>query len=79
VPSTVVLVPAHDEAEIIVSIVRNTSTALLDVARLLVSTDNCSNNSASRAEFAGADALERFELHLRGDGYAFAQGVNHST
>ena len=37
----------------------------------MVLTDNCSNNTARRAEFAGADAQERFDLHLRGDGYAF--------
>lgn len=77
VPSTVVLMPAHDEAEIIESMVMQALQALPAGGRLLVVADNCTDDTAARAKSAGADVLERFDDHLRGKGYALAHGVNH--
>lgn len=77
VPSAVVLMPAHNEAEIIESMVSQALQALPDGARLLVVADNCSDDTASLARSAGAEVLERFDETLRGKGYALAHGVNH--
>lgn len=76
-PSTVVLMPAHDEAEIIESMVRQAMQALPAGGRLLVVADNCTDDTAARARSAGADVLERFDAQHRGKGYALAHGVDH--
>ena len=76
-PSTVVLMPAHDEAEIIESMVIQALQALPRGGRLLVVADNCTDDTAARARSAGAEVLERFDTQLRGKGYALAHGVNH--
>ncbi len=76
-PSAVVLMPAHDEAQIIESMVIQALQELPAGGRLLVVADNCTDDTAARARSAGADVLERFDDHLRGKGYALAHGVNH--
>lgn len=76
-PSTVVLMPAHDEAEIIESMVSQALQALPAGGRLLVVADNCTDDTAARARAAGAEVLERFDLQSRGKGYALAHGVSH--
>ena len=76
-PSTVVLMPAHNEAEIIDSMVTQALRALPAGAKLLVVADNCTDDTAARARVAGADVLERTDPDLRGKGYALAYGVSH--
>ena len=76
-PSTVVLMPAHNEAEIIESMVAQALRVLPAGASLLVVADNCTDDTAARARAAGAEVLERIEPHLRGKGYALAHGVSH--
>jgi cellulose synthase/poly-beta-1,6-N-acetylglucosamine synthase-like glycosyltransferase len=76
-PSIVVLMPAHDEAEIIQTTVKRALQALPPGARLLVVADNCTDETAARARSAGADVLERTDINFRGKGYALAHGVNH--
>lgn len=76
-PSTVVLMPAHNEAEIIESMVTQALRALPAGARLLVVADNCTDDTAARARVAGANVLERTDPDLRGKGYALAYGVSH--
>lgn len=76
-PSFVVLMPAHDEAEIIGSMVAKALDGLPVGARLLVVADNCTDDTAARAKAAGADVLERFDTQRRGKGYALAHGVAH--
>ncbi|MDR7092352.1 glycosyltransferase family 2 protein [Hydrogenophaga laconesensis] len=76
-PSTVVLMPAHDEAEIIESMVKQALQVLPAGGRLLLVADNCTDDTAARARSAGAEVLERFDTSLRGKGYALAHGVNH--
>lgn len=76
-PSTVVLMPAHDEAEIIESMVSQALQALPAGGQLLVVADNCTDDTADRARLAGASVIERFDTELRGKGYALAHGVNH--
>ena len=76
-PSTVVLMPAHDEAEIIEAMVSQALQALPACGQLLVVADNCTDDTADRARSAGASVIERFDTELRGKGYALAHGVNH--
>lgn len=67
-----IVVPAHDEAEVIERTVRS----LLqldwprDAFRVLVIADNCSDATASLARACGASVLERHDTSRRGKGYA---------
>lgn len=76
-PSTVVLMPAHDEAEIIESMVSQALQVLPAGGQLLVVADNCTDDTADLARAAGASVIERSDTELRGKGYALAHGVNH--
>lgn len=76
-PSIVVLMPAHDEAEIIQTTVMRAVQSLPPGARLLVVADNCTDDTAARARSAGAEVLERTDANFRGKGYALAHGVDH--
>ncbi len=76
-PSFAVLMPAHDEAEIIGSMVASVLDGLPAEARLLVVADNCTDDTAARAKDSGADVLERFDAQRRGKGYALAHGAAH--
>jgi cellulose synthase/poly-beta-1,6-N-acetylglucosamine synthase-like glycosyltransferase len=75
-----VVVPAHDEAAVIVRIVD--SLRRLDWPRerfrLLVVADNCSDRTAELARGAGAEVLERRDPAQRGKGYALALAFRHS-
>ncbi len=67
-----VIVPAHDEADLIGRAVRSLlrmdwPTAALHV---VVVADNCTDDTAALARAAGADVLERHSATLRGKGYA---------
>jgi cellulose synthase/poly-beta-1,6-N-acetylglucosamine synthase-like glycosyltransferase len=67
-----VIVPAHDEAEVIgrtVASLRRLDWPA-DLFRILVIADNCSDATAQLARAAGALALERHDLSRRGKGYA---------
>lgn len=69
-----VIVPAHNEEA---GIARTVSSLLAmdwpsSHFRVLVVADNCSDATASVARAAGAHALERQDLTLRGKGYALA-------
>jgi 1,2-diacylglycerol 3-beta-glucosyltransferase len=66
------IVPAHNEAQVIAATIAN----LLkidwprDQYRILVVADNCTDNTAAVASAAGATVLERHDPSLRGKGYA---------
>ena len=69
-----IFVPAHDEEVGIAS----TVTSLLELDyprdhfRVVVIADNCTDQTAARAEAAGATVLTRNDTQLRGKGYALA-------
>jgi 1,2-diacylglycerol 3-beta-glucosyltransferase len=67
-----IVVPAHNEAAGIADSVEN--LLAIDYPRelydVLVVADNCSDDTAARAEAAGASVLIRFDEQLRGKGYA---------
>ena len=74
-----VVVPAHDEAEVIERTVRS----LLqldwprDAFRVLVIADNCSDATAALARACGASVLERHDTSRRGKGYALEFAFEH--
>ncbi|HYM28445.1 MAG TPA: glycosyltransferase family 2 protein [Steroidobacteraceae bacterium] len=74
-----IVVPAHDEAEVIERTVRS----LLqldwprDAFRVLVIADNCSDATASLARACGAAVLERHDTSRRGKGYALEFAFEH--
>lgn len=76
-PRVAVLVPAHDEASIIVSTLGSIRAQLCEGDRLLVVADNCSDDTAALARAADAEVIERFDEQARGKGYALDFGVRH--
>lgn len=71
--STVILIPAHNEAAGITATVKGLRSVAPGV-RILVVADNCVDDTAARAEAAGAEVVERFDSAQRGKGYALAFG-----
>jgi 1,2-diacylglycerol 3-beta-glucosyltransferase len=75
-----ILVPAHNEA----AGIAKTVASLLGMDyprekfRVMVIADNCSDETAVRAQAAGATVLERHNLSQRGKGYALALGYSTS-
>lgn len=76
-PSTVILIPAHNEAAIISETLQCLSQALPDRASILVIADNCSDDTAATVRELGYSVLERSDLERRGKGYALAYGRDH--
>jgi cellulose synthase/poly-beta-1,6-N-acetylglucosamine synthase-like glycosyltransferase len=76
-PTYVVLVPAHNEAEIIAETVRHAVKQLAPSGRLLVVADNCTDDTARLAREAGAEVVERQHSTLRAKGFALAYGLEH--
>lgn len=76
-PSIVVLVPAHNEALMIVHTLRSVMGHLTPGDRLLVVADNCSDDTARIAAAAGAEVVERFNRELRGKIHALDFGIRH--
>ncbi len=74
-PRIAVLVPAHDEAEVIEPTLAGIKAQLAPGDRLVVVADNCTDDTAAIAERCGAEVLVRENLRLRGKGYALDYGV----
>jgi cellulose synthase/poly-beta-1,6-N-acetylglucosamine synthase-like glycosyltransferase len=74
-PRVAVLMPAHDEQEIIRDTVTSLRSQIGVRDRLLVIADNCSDDTAGVARDAGAQVYERREADRRGKGFALAFGL----
>ena len=74
-PAVAVVVPAHNEAEIIERSLYAILRELTECDRLLVVADNCSDETARVATAVGATVVERNEPSRRGKGYA----LNHAV
>ncbi|HEY9811878.1 MAG TPA: glycosyltransferase family 2 protein [Halomicronema sp.] len=74
-PSIGVLVPAHNEIEVIAATLKTIVPQLLPTDRLIVIADNCTDNTAEIARDCGAIAIERNDTSKRGKGYALDYGL----
>ncbi len=77
--SFAIIVPAHDEEQVIAETVR--SLRAIDypreLFRVVVVADNCTDATAERAREAGAEVLVRTDLENRGKPYACKHGMDH--
>lgn len=72
-----VVIPAHNEQEIVAATVAAVRSELRDIDRVVVVADNCDDETAARARADGAVAIERKDDERRGKGYALQFGVDH--
>lgn len=77
VPSTCILIPAHDEAKIIAQTLVRLGTILDPSIRVVVVADNCTDDTAAIARQHGFEVLERSNAKQRGKGFALAFGRDH--
>lgn len=77
-PTLVVLVPAHDESELIERCVRSLLAARYPQGRreIVVIADNCTDDTAALARAAGATVWERRDDANRGKGQALAWALD---
>jgi hypothetical protein len=75
------VVPAHDEALGVAHTVRSLATVDYPehLRRIIVVADNCSDDTAQRAETAGATVLVRTDATRRGKGFALAYAFEWSA
>jgi cellulose synthase/poly-beta-1,6-N-acetylglucosamine synthase-like glycosyltransferase len=76
-PTTTVLMPAHDEARTIVATLQRLNAELPDNCRVLVVADNCTDETAALARGEGAEVAERHDPQRRGKGFALDFGIRH--
>ena len=76
-PRVAVLIPAHDEASVIVETLAALKPQLAQEDRVLVVADNCSDDTAALARSMGAEVVERTNVILRGKGFALDFGVRY--
>ncbi|MGL5076959.1 MAG: glycosyltransferase family 2 protein [Waterburya sp.] len=69
-PKTTVLIPAHNEAEQIQSVLEVLLQQVTTQDQIIVIADNCHDNTAELAKAKGVTVLERENLTYRGKGYA---------
>lgn len=76
-PPVAVLVPAHNEEQIIEATLSRIADDLCPGDRLLVVADNCTDQTAPLAARAGADIVVRNDPGRGGKGFALAAGLHH--
>lgn len=76
--SAVVLVPAHNESEVIGATLQSLAKACGTNARVIVIADNCTDDTAQKARAMSFEVIERTHAHERGKGYALAYGLAYS-
>ena len=75
--SAVIVVPAHDEAEVIGETLRLLKGSLSPGMSVLVVADNCTDSTAEAARAMSVDVLERYDTERRGKGFALAFVADH--
>jgi glycosyltransferase involved in cell wall biosynthesis len=75
--SAVVIVPAHNEGAGVVPTIHDIKSQLRKNDRLLVVADNCTDDTATIAEAAGAEVVVRNDVTKIGKGYALDWGLKH--
>ncbi len=76
-PSTVIVVPAHDEAAGIAATLESLDKARGEKQRILVVADNCTDDTAGIARASGAESIERTDQEHRGKGHAIVFALDH--
>lgn len=74
-PSTVILIPAHNEEKVIAQTLAGLG-GLSPEVKVLVVADNCTDETAAIARAQGAVVVERSNVDLRGKGYALQHGLD---
>lgn len=74
-PTVAILIPAHNEAEVIAGTLVSVMAGIRPGDRVLVVADNCSDDTAAIVRAHGAEVSERFDDTLRGKGYALDHGI----
>ena len=77
--SAVIVIPAHDEAEVVGKSLQTLQTALGEDMRILVVADNCTDATAEIARDHGVEVVERTNAQDRGKGFALAFAAEHLT
>lgn len=77
VPTTKILIPAHNEAATIETTLRQLEPILSEQVGLLVVSDNCSDATADLVRRAGHQVIERFDPAHQGKGFALAFGRDY--
>ena len=78
-PSAVIVIPAHDEAEVVGATLQRLKVALGEGMRILVIADNCADTTAEIAGDHGVEVVERTNAQDRGKGFALAFAAEHLT
>jgi hypothetical protein len=76
-PSIAVLIPAHNEEQVIEATLLRLKADLSPSDRLLVIADNCTDQTAVIATRVGADVVVRNDTGRPGKGFALAAGLRH--
>lgn len=74
-PRVAILVPAHNEEQVIANTLQSITLQLGENDQLLVVADNCNDNTATIAKEYTAHVIERQDETLRGKGYALDFGL----
>ena len=75
--SAVIVLPAHDEVEVIGTTLQSLKAALGEGMRVLVVADNCTDATADLAREQGVEVVERADVQDRGKGFALAFAAQH--
>ncbi|MXP44623.1 glycosyltransferase family 2 protein [Allopontixanthobacter sediminis] len=76
-PVTTILMPAHNEAEILQDTLERLAPTLTEDVQILVVADNCSDSTAQIVKRSGFAVIERMDPMNKGKGYALACGRDH--
>ncbi len=76
-PKTVIVIPAHNEAEGIAATLNSLRPQLTPADQILVVADNCTDTTTAIAQANGATVIERHNPDQRGKGYALDFGLRH--
>jgi cellulose synthase/poly-beta-1,6-N-acetylglucosamine synthase-like glycosyltransferase len=76
-PAVTVVIPAHNESISIANTISSIRSQLKAADRVLVVADNCSDDTASVADQAGAEVIERCDAKRIGKGYALDHGIQY--
>lgn len=76
-PKVAILVPAHNEENVISSTLTNLISTLKPQQQIVTIADNCSDATAEIARMTGVKVIERQDLERLGKGYALDYGLQH--